>query len=285
VRIVIAACPKMGNMWLKCLLRSIYDLDTLGPGEMPERPDLDLFKKWLAKGDWPDETIFHQHYAFSPEFCDLVEAVPARLVTIIRDPYDAFVSLYFYTRRRAEQDRRKARRFSVLLGKTIHYPDVLERLVDRFRVTLDRAIDRPHGASAEAGDKQPAQKVGFDALISRPIDHPDVLHFLETAYVQYMTRAHDWSHSGRAVVVRYEKLLSDPLGELKRVTDQIQPVAPERIAQAIETCHVDRMRKIHTTNVRSGTVGDSRKYLNEAHLAVFRERYADHIRALGYEVR
>ena len=32
-------------------------------------------------------------------------------------------------------------------------------------------------------------------------------------------------------------------------------------------------------------VGDSRDRLTEAHLAIFRERYADQIHSLGYEVR
>jgi predicted PolB exonuclease-like 3'-5' exonuclease len=38
-------------------------------------------------------------------------------------------------------------------------------------------------------------------------------------------------------------------------------------------------------NVRAAKVGDSRERLTEAHLAIFRERYADLIRSLGYEVR
>jgi hypothetical protein len=32
-------------------------------------------------------------------------------------------------------------------------------------------------------------------------------------------------------------------------------------------------------------VGDSRDKLNEKHLAIFRDRYADIISSLGYEVR
>ena len=40
-----------------------------------------------------------------------------------------------------------------------------------------------------------------------------------------------------------------------------------------------------TWNVRAATVGDSRQHLSEAHLAIFRERYAEQIRSLGYEVR
>ena len=38
-------------------------------------------------------------------------------------------------------------------------------------------------------------------------------------------------------------------------------------------------------HVRTAVVGDSREKLSEDHLAVFRDKYADVIRALGYEVR
>jgi hypothetical protein len=38
-------------------------------------------------------------------------------------------------------------------------------------------------------------------------------------------------------------------------------------------------------HVRAAKVGDSREKLGEAHLTVFRERHADAIRSLGYEVR
>ena len=95
MRILIAGPPKTGNVWLKCLLGSIYDLELLKKPEVPLRPDLNLFKEWVEQGGFRDGTIFHQHYRYSDEFCRAVEAVPAHLVTIIRNPYDAFVSGYF----------------------------------------------------------------------------------------------------------------------------------------------------------------------------------------------
>jgi hypothetical protein len=38
-------------------------------------------------------------------------------------------------------------------------------------------------------------------------------------------------------------------------------------------------------HVRTAKVGDSREKLNDEHLAIFRDKYADMIRTLGYEVR
>ena len=76
--------------------------------------------------------------------------------------------------------------------------------------------------------------------------------------------------------------------ELKRVTDQIEPVDLATIEAAVEACTAENMRKMSekmSTHVRSGKVGESREKLSEAHFAIFRERYADLIEKLGYEVR
>jgi sulfotransferase family protein len=238
MRIVIAAPPKTGNMWLKCLLGSIYELEWLKRAEVPLRPDPADFKEWVEQGGFRDGTIFHQHYRYSEEFCRVVEAVPAHLITIIRDPYDAFVSTYFTIQQRAAEGNLKGGTSDVLAGK--------------------------------------------------PLDHPDVLAYLDNGgYRGNWVRADEWLHSGRAVVVRYEDLHRDPTDTLTRVTDQIAPVAPERIARAIETCSAENMRqrsRAMAKHVRTATVGESKNHLGEQHLAIFR-RYADLIRALGYEVR
>lgn len=239
MRILIASPPKTGNVWLKCMLGSIYDLEWLKNAEIPQRHEALLFEEWVEQGGFRDGTIFHQHYRYSDEFCRLVEAVPAHLITIVRDPYDAFVSTYFTIQQRAADGR---------LGKSWR-----------------------------------------TVLVGKPLDHPDVLALLENdGYGDHLRRADEWLHSGRAVVLRYEELLRDPMGALTRATDQIAPVAPERITHAVETCSVENMRQRGAgmaKHVRTATVGDSKKYLGEEHLAIFRELYADLIRRLGYEVR
>ena len=239
MRILIAAPPKAGNMWLKCLLGTIYDLEWLKNTEVPHPPDRTTFREWAEQGGFRDGTIFHQHYDYSDEFCRAVEAVPAYLVTIIRDPYDAFVSTYF----------------------------TLQQHVDTGRRTGPKA----------------------DALMGKPLDHPDVLQFLDAdGYRGNLEKANAWLHSGRSVVVRYEELHRDPVGELTRATNQIEPVDPERIKRAVATCSADNMRQRSrgmAKHVRTATVGDSNNHLGNAHLAIFRERYADLIRGLGYDVR
>ena len=239
MRIIIAGPPKAGNVWLKCLLGTIYDLRPLSTQETPQRPKIELLRAWLEEGNFPDGTIFHQHYDYSDELADLVDAVPAHTVTIIRDPYDGFVSSFFTIQEHKESGQRTGRRRAAISGKSL-------------------------------GD-------------------PDVIEYLRTGgFRNNMRRAKEWLESGRTLVVRYERLHSDPIAELRSVTDKIQPIPDERIAAALEACSAENMRKLgggKSKHVRTAKVGDSREKLNEEHLAVFRERYADMIRALGYEVR
>jgi hypothetical protein len=142
LRIVIAGPPKTGNMWLKCLLGHAYGLRWLRPFEVPERADLPSLTSWLEAGLFPDGTIFHQHYDFSPEIADALNDVPAHLVTIVRDPYDAFVSTYYTLQHHAAEQNRKERKFTELMGKPLDDPAVIEFLrTGRYRNNLEKARD------------------------------------------------------------------------------------------------------------------------------------------------
>jgi hypothetical protein len=60
------------------------------------------------------------------------------------------------------------------------------------------------------------------------------------------------------------------------------------VRSAIEACKAENLlktRKGLKRRIRAATSGDWRNHLSPAHLTIFRERYADRIRALGYEVR
>jgi hypothetical protein len=243
VRIVIAGPPKTGNMWLKCLLGRTYGLRWLRPFETPERADLESLLPWLAENRFPDETIYHQHYDFSPQIAAALEAVPAHLVTIVRDPYDAFVSTYYTLQQHANDNNQKGRKFTEIMGK--------------------------------------------------PLDHPDVVAFLrDGGYRNNLRKARDWAASGRAVVLRYENLIADPVAELRRATTSLsngaRPPSDDTLAAAIDYCSADRMRartKGGAKHVRAATVGDSERQLTPAHIDAFREAYGDLIADLGYSVR
>jgi hypothetical protein len=239
MRIVISSPPKTGNRWLKCLLSRIYDLDVLhGKEKPPTKPD--AFQAWAAE-KFPDGAIFHQHCKYSSKLCDVIDSIPAHHVTIIRDPYDVFVSMYYWVQAQA-----------------VH----------------------------RAGRVRPTRPK--NEIAGKPLDHPDVLAFLATEFEVSMMRAEGWLRGRRTVMVRYEELRRDPMAELTRATDAIAPVDPRRIEQAIEACRAENMRqrgRQSKWHVSAAQVGEVREGLGEEHLAIFRERYADRIRALDYEVR
>lgn len=243
MRIVISSPPKMGNKWIKCLLSRIYDLEWINGEESPNT-NVERFSRFVSDGRFPENTIFHQHCRYKPALCDVIDEIPAHLVTIVRDPYDAFVSMYHWILTRTEYDR------------------------ERGRV---RPKQRPR-----------------DAMVGKAIDDPVILDYLADGYGDQIRRADEWVHSGRAIVVRYEELHRDAVAELTRVTDAIEPVDRARIEAAIEACSADNMRQMSKRmafHVRAATVGDSRGKLSEPHLKIFRERYGDLLRGLGYEVR
>jgi hypothetical protein len=243
MRIVISSPPKMGNKWIKCLLSRVYDLQWVIGEDSPDT-NIERFELFVSEGRFPDNTIFHQHCKYKPKICDVIEEIPAHLVTIVRDPYDAFVSMYHWIQTRTDYDR------------------------ERGRV---RKKERPR-----------------DAMVGKPIDDPLILEYLADGYGQQIQRAHEWVHSGRAIVVRYEDLHRDPVAALTHVTNQIEPVDTARIEKAVEACSVDNMRKMSkrmSQHVRAAKVGDSRDKLGEPHLKIFREKYSDLLTSLGYEVR
>ena len=229
MRIVISSPPKMGNKWIKCLLSRVYDLQWI-IGEDSADTNIERFDLFVSEGRFPDNTIFHQHCKYKPKICDVIDEIPAHLVTIVRDPYDAFVSMYHWIQTRTDYDR------------------------ERGRV---RTKQRPR-----------------DAMVGKAIDDPLILQYLADGYGQQIQRAHEWVHSGRAIVVRYEDLHRDPVDALTRVTNQIEPVDRARIEQAIEACSVENMRKMSkrmSQHGRAAKVGEARETAWAAHIKSVRE--------------
>lgn len=142
MRIVIAAPPKAGNSWVKCLLGTMYNLTGLRGDQTPDSQNLAAFRTWAEQGDFLDNSIFHQHYRYSDAFADAVAAVPAHLVTIIRDPYDAIVSLYFFVQAQAangDGDRPRRPRDNPVAGLAIDDPAAIDYLDQALGPYLARA--------------------------------------------------------------------------------------------------------------------------------------------------
>ena len=149
MRIVISSSPRSGNHWLKCLLSSIYDLDWLRPSvQVGHRPD-DV-RAWAERDGFPDNSIYFQHCRFNAKLCDALEAVPAHLVTIIRDPYDVFVSYYHWVQERAarQHGRKRPHKRDILAGKAIDDPVVLAYIANQFRSNISQANGWLHSGRA-----------------------------------------------------------------------------------------------------------------------------------------
>lgn len=239
MRIVIAGPPKTGNVWTKCMIASAYGLRVLATADIPANGEVDVVAAWLAGGNFPDNAIFHQHLKYSPEIADLIAGIPAHLITVIRDPYDAFVSTYSALEVRPEAE--------------------------------------------VAGQKRLARLAG------EPIDSPLVYRYLKRGgYRANLENSVAWVQSGRSIVVRYEAFHADPIAELSRVTAVIGEVPSARLEHAVDYCRADNMRQLSDQmqkHVRTATVGESHRRLNDTHLEIMRAVHGDLIRALGYEVR
>jgi hypothetical protein len=119
-------------------------LDWLGADEIPERANLASFRDWVARDGFRDGSVFHQHYAYSPELADLAAAIPAHLATIVRNPYDQFVSFFFFVQTQADNAGRpatgKTRTADAMIGKPIDDPVALEYLERGFGADLRKGV-------------------------------------------------------------------------------------------------------------------------------------------------
>ena len=283
MEILIVSPPRSGNHWIRCLLAGAYNLRIKGGGRKDAHPgrktpkehreeqsarvlvsrpsgdvnELDVAGGGLAvavaeapatirkrprRGD--GGIIMHRHSRYQRRAVAELEARGVHLVTIVRDPYDSFLSYYRWVQTRKNE-----------------------------KGTV----------GAEHGDERPRE-----SMFGKPIDHPDVLAFLEDGFGTNLKRANQWLHSGHAAVIRYEDLHANPEAALIALTNQIEPVTSDRIAAALANCTISNMlssRPGMAHTLGTGQVGSSRADLMPIHLEILRDRWGDQIASLGYRVR
>jgi hypothetical protein len=149
MRIVISSPPRSGNHWLKCLLSRIYDLEWLPPSEQVGHKPHEV-QAWVQRGGFRDDSIYFQHCRFTDRLCDALEAAPAHLVTIIRDPYDVFVSYYHWVQERVARGhgRERAHKRDVLAGRPLNDPIVLSYIAETFGSNIAQANGWLHSGRA-----------------------------------------------------------------------------------------------------------------------------------------
>ncbi len=236
MKILVVSQPKTGNVWMRNLLARAYRLADLNEKYGDAIPEtVPAFLEWIGDRDLPDGSIWHQHYFPKPELLKFARRQGLTLVTMLRNPYEAFVSFFFYVNRNPALFR-----------------------------------GRPP-----------------EALLGRKIDDPEVLEFLAGPYRLHLNMSAQWVESGASHLVRYEDLLADTAGELARLTDRIQPLDRERVAEAVDHCSAERTRKRggwKARHIRAASARTWDQHLSDAHLAIFNDRYGDLIRRMGYEV-
>jgi len=165
MRVLVAAPPKTGNVWLEKLLSSAFGLQWVR-----EAPPLDYWvssnagglREFLALDRFPEAAICHQHFWPSRELFDLAGEWNIALATTLRDPYDQFVSWYWYIQRFSSAFLAANDPGAVAIGKAIDDPEVLTLLATRFGRFLDQG-----GAWLES---RRSLIVRYEDLQSRPAE-------------------------------------------------------------------------------------------------------------------
>ena len=89
----------------------------------------------------PTAACFTTTPASTARLCDVIDAIPAHHVTIVRDPYDVFVSMYYWEQERSSRGlgRYRPRPRNAMYGKPLDHEDVLAFLADSFGQHIARA--------------------------------------------------------------------------------------------------------------------------------------------------
>jgi len=144
MRILVAAPPKTGNVWLEKLLSAAFDFEWVRSAPAYDhwnRGDPSPLGDFIAAGSYPERSICHQHYWPSPKLFELTERHGIKLLTTLRDPYDQFVSWYYYVQNFPEWFVAAADPAQRPIGKPIDDPDVLDFLERYFGVFLDLGVE------------------------------------------------------------------------------------------------------------------------------------------------
>lgn len=145
MRIVVVASPYSGDLWLRCLLASLYDLDILADTPRPTRQNLPVFRDWLSNGGFPDRSILLLNGRYDPDLVSDLEALDAQIVTPIRHPYAQFAASFAAAQSSGAigrpGERSRPRREAPLVGKAFDHPDVLTFVAQEIGTPLRRITE------------------------------------------------------------------------------------------------------------------------------------------------
>ena len=196
MKILIVAPPKTGNSWLKCLLSAAYGLEWLTSEKVPDGTEVSDFRAWVESGGFPENGVFHHHYDFSEELCDVAEANGIHLATILRDPYDTFVSRYFFTQAQADNPNRgeKGASHDAMIGKGIDSPEAMHYLSHGFTGTLEKGIEWLNSGRSvvvryENLHADPVAELTHATTQIQPVGRDRILHAIQVCQADNLLQA------------------------------------------------------------------------------------------------
>lgn len=164
---------------------------------------------------------------------------------------------------------------SVSLVAVIRHP------FDLFVSNYDIAQQR-----ATRNKSKPAAAEHWSRLAGRPLDSPDILAYAREDFSSEVAWLRGWHNSG-ASIVRFELLESDPARTIAQLQNHVDSLDSVTIARSVEMCPPESFiisrpfRGRRMGNLSAGSWSDR---LPDALKIVLRERYAEDVRDLGYEV-
>jgi hypothetical protein len=141
VRIIVAGPPKTGNVWIEKILSHLYELEILDPPPIPDLRlyddgNFDALKSLVDSGVYKDNSIFHQHFWPDDELFRALKKISPHFVTIIRNPYDIFVSIYHYVQNFKEEFIKTQIPECLMINRPIYDERVLHYLEYYFGLNL-----------------------------------------------------------------------------------------------------------------------------------------------------
>ena len=128
MRILVAGPAKTGNVWIEHLLAATYGLRI----SKPPAATIEALTHYVDSGSFLDGTICHQHFEPTEQFFEVAQRAGSHVVTTIRNPYDTFVSLYFYVQNFSSGFIQSNDRAAEMIGRSIHDRRILDYLKHHF---------------------------------------------------------------------------------------------------------------------------------------------------------
>ena len=265
--IFLVSFPKSGNTWTRFLLGNL-----MNPDKSLGFANIELIVPDIAactRADFQNVSrprVIKSHDCFDPRY--------RRVIYIIRDPRDVAVSIYYYAKKVKNVD------------DSVSLDEFIERLFVPGR-TYNGTWGEHAGSWLEnAGNISDFVANGNAQMHAAPtnLDAPGAR-----------------GHGRQFLLVRYEDLLKDAAGGLRRIADFLGlQASPERIAQAVERSSADSMRKLESAQkndwvttretrkdinfVREAKSGQWRKALSSGAVAEIESAWGHLMRLTGYEL-